>query len=104
MVKHLMERYGLTEQDCNKEISDLHLDSISRSCCTGGAWKGLATHILETESVRAADVVSDIERKQISDEEKRRDFFYHWKQMKGSDATYKALITALSAGWMLRKC
>ena len=89
-VKHLIQYYQQTEQDCSRVVSDLHLDSISHCCCAGGAWKALAPHL---EIERA--VVEDIDRKQVDDEEKRSLFFYRWKQMKGSDATYMRFVTAL---------
>ena len=85
-----MEHYGQTEQDCSKVVSDLHLDSFSRCCCTRGTWKALAPHL---EMERA--VVDDIDRRQVDEEEKRSMFFYQWKQMTGSDATYTRLVAAL---------
>ena len=90
MMRYLMEHYGQTEQDCSKVVSELHLDSFSRCCCTRGTWKALAPHL---EIERA--VVDDIDRRQVADEEKRSIFFYQWKQMKGSDATYMRLVAAL---------
>ena len=40
-------------------------------------------------------VAEDIDRSPKSEEEKRHTFFSTWKQVKGSIATYKALIIAL---------
>ena len=89
-MMYFLELYNQTEQDCNKVVSDAHLDSISHCCCAGGTWKSLATHL---EIQRA--VIEDVDRKQIDDKEKRSLFFCQWKQMKGSEATYMKLLTTL---------
>ena len=84
----LIERYGLTEGDCDKPVTDYHLGLISRSCCD--EWKFLPPYIgLETI------VAEDIDKSQKSEREKRKDFFLQWKSTIGSRATYKLLITAL---------
>ena len=90
VVQQLLEQYGLTETDCSKLISDTHLDSISHSCCAGGAWKGLTTHL---EMDRA--VAKDIDRRNAEDGEKRNIFLHKWRQMKGSKATYTKLVSAM---------
>ena len=89
-AKQLIAQYRLTEEECSKVVSDLHLDLLAQSCCAGGAWKTLAPHL---EIQRA--IVEDIDRKQVDDNEKRSVFFYQWKQMKGSEATYMKLVRAL---------
>lgn len=86
----LLKDHKLKEKDCEAIVSDLHLDKISQTCCTAGRWKTLATHLDILRSV-----VEDINKKESDDEEKRNSFFYKWKQMKGSEATYKRLVTAL---------
>lgn len=40
-------------------------------------------------------VADDIDKSQVSEDQKRRTFFKQWKQMNGFDATYKNLISAL---------
>ena len=73
----------------NKQVSDAHLEDISRSCCSG--WRSLPSR-LEMRKI----VVEDIDRLQgLSEEEKRLYFFKQWKSEKGSEATYKKLIDAL---------
>ena len=90
VVKQLMGKYGLAEQDCSTEISDGDLDTISHSCCAGGAWKSLAAPL---EIDRA--IVEDINSRQMDDKEKRSTFFYQWRQINGSEATYMKLASAL---------
>lgn len=84
----LLQLYKLTEEESNKQVTDSHLDDISRSNCS--RWRSLPPQ-LEIENI----VVEDIDREHKGEEEKRKDFFYAWKQKKGSLATYKKLICAL---------
>lgn len=42
-------------------------------------------------------VVDNIDGKQIEEEGKRNTFFYQWRQMKGSDATYTSSPEDLAA-------
>ena len=73
----------------SEQVSDVHLQDISRSCCS--KWRRLPAR-LEMEEI----VVQDIDRLQgLSEEEKRLNFFKQWKSEKGSEATYKKLIDAL---------
>ena len=84
----LMERYSLSDDACSKQITDTHLEELSRTHCRH--WRRLPSH-LEMDSIVEHDVDSS-----STDEGKRRhNFFMKWKERKGSDATYKALITAL---------
>ena len=83
----LVKQYNLGE-DVKGKITDVHLEVISRSYC--GKWKRLPSH-LNMESV----VVDDIDRLAIDEDEKRLKFLSTWKTTKGSDATYKKLISAL---------
>ena len=91
-MSSLLEQYQLKEEDVSKQVTDLHINEISRSHCK--KWKSLPTY-LEMEAI----VASDIEKKPIEEEEKRNNFFSKWKEEKGSEATYKALIGAL---WKMR--
>ena len=72
----------------SERVSDAHLEDIARSCCSG--WRSLPSR-LEMRKI----VVEDIDRLQVSEEEKRLEFFKRWKREKGSEATYKKLIDAL---------
>ena len=82
-----MENY-LQNEECNKQISDAHLERLSSKCC--GKWRNLTSH-LEMDSI----VKDDIDRKSVCESEKRLDYFTEWKDQKGSAATYKSLIRAL---------
>ena len=82
-----MEEYLLNEE-CNKQVSDAHLERLSSKCCD--EWRNLTSH-LEMDSI----VKRDIDRKCVSEREKRLDYFTEWKDQKGSAATYKSLIRAL---------
>lgn len=59
-----MEHYGLAEEDCNQQISDLILEDIASSTCW--KWRNLPTR-LGLPSI----LVEDIERSGAGEEEKR---------------------------------
>ena len=83
--EYLMKHYGLSEDDCIKEVSDWHTQQIS---CEH--WRKLPSCLgLETTTV------SDLERDFKTEEERRIGLLKKWKKMKGFDATYKVLIKAL---------
>ncbi len=84
-VNYLMERYSLTEDKCSQPISDYHLNKIHCS-----KWKQLPCY-LGLDKIVAGDVSRDC----ATEEEKRFEFFSKWKETRGSDATYKSLISAL---------
>ncbi len=87
-LSSLMEHYQLKEEDCNRQISTLHLDEISLNFSR--KWRFLPARL------KMEDIVAyDIDRGPGDEEEKRRAFFLKWKWTKGSNATYKALICAL---------
>ena len=83
-----MEHYGLSEEDCNKQISDLSLEDIARSSCR--KWRDLPSRF-----VLPSILAEDIDRSGAGEGEKRLNFFRDWKHMRGFDATYKRLIGAL---------
>lgn len=87
-VSSMMKQHQLKEEDCNKKVSDKHLDAISRSHCR--KWRSLPAH-LEMATI----VVDDIDRELGKEEERRHTFFSKWKHVKGSAATYQRLIAAL---------
>ncbi len=84
----LLEGYSLTVANCSREVSDCHLDEISR--LHSREWKSLPPYlgipniVAEDSSLSAGDP-----------REKRLNFFLKWKQKKGSGATYLRLISAL---------
>ena len=84
----LMSQYKLTESQYNQQVSDTHLEKLSRSGCK--QWKSLPPH-LELEAI----VAEDIDKSQKGEREKRHEFLLTWKDIEGSDATYGQLITAL---------
>lgn len=84
----LLELYQLKEKDCNQQISSLHLNEISLNYCQ--KWRFLPARL------KLKDIVADdISRGPGNEEDKRYTFFLKWKQIKGSEATYKRLISAL---------
>ena len=87
-VSSLFSHHQVKEEDADKQVSDKHLDEISRTCCR--KWKSLRPH-LEMEEI----VEHNIGRGPGDEEEKRRSFFFQWKDVMGSAATYKMLICAL---------
>ena len=89
-IQSLIVRYGLTEEDVNTKITDMHIGDISRSWCS--QWKSLRAR-LGLDPI----VANDIDRLTLKEEEKRSTFLTTWREKKGCEATYKALISALLA-------
>ena len=83
-----MSQYGLTEGQCNQQVSEAHLEELSRSGCK--QWKSLPPY-LKLETI----VAEDIDKSQKEERDKRYDFLLTWKDIEGSNATYRQLITAL---------
>ena len=83
-----MEFFGLTEKEWNKEITSEHLEEISRSYCR--QWKRLIPYLMMSDTTE-----DDVNDHPGSPREKRRIFLRTWKQMKGSEATYERLVSAL---------
>lgn len=84
----LQSTHGLSERELDRQVSDKDLERISRSCCKH--WKFLPAY-LELEAILALD----IDRKGVDEREKRHEFLLKWREIKGSAATYKQLISAL---------
>lgn len=84
----LMVDFNLAEEDYNSQVSEHHIVNISRTCCR--TWRSLPS-LLELRSI----VMDDIDRGPGSEEDKRRSFLLKWREMKGSEATYRKLIKAL---------
>ena len=79
----------LKDQDLEKQITEIHCDKICHTINL--KWRRLPPYLgLESEPL-----ISDIETLSIEEEEKRGKFVSKWKEIKGSDATYKNLIDAL---------
>jgi hypothetical protein len=53
-------------------------------------WKSLPPH-LKLETI----VAEDVDKKPVTEKEKRYDFLLKWKEIKGAQATYKQLLGAL---------
>ena len=87
-VSSLLGYYELEEESLDLQVSDRHLDEISRSSCR--QWKSLSTRLGVPRIV-----VDDIDACQVSEEDKRSRFFFKWKDIKGSRATYRSLIEGL---------
>ena len=84
----LIASYHLAEKDTDKQITDEHIEVISRTSCS--QWKSLPAHLgLPLITAR------DIDRGPGDEREKRNTFLTTWKAMNGSKATYKKLISAL---------
>ena len=82
----LMNRYQLTTEDCNKTVTDDHLHSISD---------------FYTRDLRSVLQYLDMEVEEDIDytgKEKKIEFLFKWKQIKGKDATYTRYISALVKG------
>ena len=81
---------NLESLDLEKKITEIHCDKISHNINL--KWRRLPPYLgLESEPI-----VSDIEHLLIEEEEKRGKFLSKWKEIKGSDATYKNLLDALN--------
>ena len=87
MSDSLMHQYGISSM-CGKKVTEQHVLDISQKTCK--KWKDLRVFLKMSENS-----VSDIEREAGGESDKRKSFFDRWKQEKGSDATYKALLDAL---------
>ncbi len=86
----LLQRFQLSEDDVLQRVSDIHIQEIS--CAKHIQWWLLpAVLIMENPNT----IVKDIERERKSEKEMRIAFFSEWQRQKGSDASYKALISAL---------
>ena len=84
-LESLIARYHLTEEDVGKQITDEHIEVISRSTCR--KWRSLYAH-LDLSSI----AVDDVDHLPVDEDQKR---FTSLKEKKGSEATYKKLISAL---------
>jgi len=88
MEKSTLQKYGLTEGDCDRLVSDTDLQRISSSHCR--LWRSLPAHL----GVKII-MVETIDRGSGDEYDKKHSFSLRWKEIKGTGATYKQLITAL---------
>ena len=87
-LPELKSHYGMTEGHCDQPVSDIHLEELSRTGCK--QWKSLPPH-LKVKTI----VAEDIDKGQKEPAMKRYEFLLKWKEIKGSNATYRHLLTAL---------
>ena len=80
-------KYGLSEKDWDKIVSDIHIHEISR--LFHGEWRTLYFY-LELNEI----VVADTERNYGLEADRKTGFLFKWKEIKGDKATYKELIHA----------
>ena len=85
----LIKKYSLGKE-LDYQVTDADLERISRSCCGCGKWKRLSPH-LGMKPIEGDDIGLSASK----EGEKRLEFFTEWKQSKGSDATYRKLVSAL---------
>ncbi len=83
-----MEEYGLSEEDWNQKVSDIHVGDISQSYCDN--WRDLYPH-LHLKKI----VASDADRNHGSEVKRKAAFFNEWKEQRASEATYRRLVYAL---------
>ena len=86
----LLDQYNLTDEDVNKQVSDIHMEVFSRFSCK--EWKSLPAHLW-----LPSNAAKDIDLMPVNEKEKRLTFLTSWKEKKGCEATYKNLISALLA-------
>ena len=87
-LSSLMRKYKLNNDDCNKQVTGIHLEKISRSYSK--RWMHLIPY-LDMDTI----VGSDLQYCPSSEDCKRLLFFQEWKSQKGTEATYEAIIRAL---------
>ena len=84
----LFHNYQLSAEALEQQITEEVLDKIASTCCED--YRRLPPYLgVECIAIR------DIERDGKSEPERRQTFLRKWKQVKGSGATYKAIIAAL---------
>ena len=87
-MAQVIRRHGLSDEVLNHEISDIHVDKISRSSCK--MWRHLYPY-LELDEI----IIGDVERDYSAEAERRKGLINRWRAIKGSEATYKTLVYAL---------
>ncbi len=88
-LSSLLGRHGLSEECCDSKVSDVHLEKISRFLSQ--SIQCLAPYLGIKQRI-----VSDIDNlSHKGEKEKRHTFLIKWREVKGSEATYRNLIQAL---------
>ena len=91
----LLTNYNLKEEHYNKEVIEEHLIEFIKYY--GHTWKN--QHLYKHLVSNSKTIISDIENEQrYSEEDRRHEFFLKWQKVKGSEATYAALVNALLKG------
>lgn len=93
----LMKNYSLSEQYCNRTVSDRNLEEICRHYgLNNSSWKVLRSPLgmAPDGSTAFTDILSNAFHLEKAT---YHDFFFNWKRTKGSAATYKRLLNALVA-------
>ena len=88
---NLIAHFKLTEEDCEREVSDTDIVKIASSL--HGKWKSQLPPLLGMDPIVVTDIVGA--PGYISEEDRRLAFFKEWKQQNGFDSTYKTIISAL---------
>lgn len=88
VLNSLIRQYQLPDVEYDKAPTKTYLDKISN--IPFSQWR-LLPPPLEIDS----SVVDTIDHDITDERVRRREFFNQWKQSKGSDATYRKLISAL---------
>lgn len=87
-LKTLVEKYQFSAEELNKKVTENDLDKLALS--HGKKWRRLPPHLGLSKSVK-----DDIDSSHQDERDKRYDFFIFWKERRGSEATFKVLITSL---------
>jgi hypothetical protein len=86
-LEELLKHFRLSEEVSSQQVSYIHIYKLQAHC---RKWRLLPPY-LGMEDI----IAEDIDRGRGTEEEKRIDFLKKWKDVKGSNATFKVLIGAL---------
>jgi hypothetical protein len=89
-ARDLMKNYDLSEDYCNKEISDVHASGICLLLRRCSKWQ-LMVPILGMKE----DEVNGTEHTLLNEDERRQNIILKWRKKHGCEATFRALINAL---------
>ncbi len=88
-LSSLLGLHGLSEECCDSKVSDVHLEKISRFLSQ--SIQCLVPYLGIKQ--RIASDIDELSHK--GEKEKRHTFLIKWREVKGSEATYRNLIQAL---------
>ena len=86
-VTDLQQQYNLTSENLDKKCSTEHLLEIYSFV----SWKDVGPRLC---GIDITDI-TDIDRDENDEQDKRRKLLNLWVERNGSDATYRAIITAM---------